>query len=337
MDDSKFELQELVTNERFRRWVLSPGAADDQFWQDWLAAHPDRKEMVAKARILVVALQPKEPEVSAREGQAGWDRLSAALASRRPASRRRWLYSYRVAAAVALLVCAIAAGWWLTVRFGRVTYATPYGQTLSLTLPDGSRVVLNANSQLDVPRHWPAGRSRQVWLRGEAYFQVKKDPAKTPFSVHADQLEVQVLGTSFDVLNRRHKNQVVLKEGSVRVKLPAQRDVLMQPGELLELAPAAPQASKRKVNPDHYKAWLDKKIVFKGTPLREVAQTIEDLYGYQVEFQDPALAEKQVTALLPMDNLDGLLLGLGATFGLDIRKAQQKLIIGNDSSQDEHD
>ncbi len=331
MDDSKFELQELVTDERFRRWVLSPDAAGEQFWQNWLAAHPDRKEMVAKARLLVVALQPKEPEVSLHERQDGWERLSAALAARRPAPRRQWLPAYRVAAAVALLVCALAAGWWLSLRFGRVTYATPYGQTLRLTLPDGSRVVLNANSELAVPRHWPAGRDRQVWLRGEAYFEVKKDPARTPFSVHADQLEVQVLGTSFDVLNRRHKNQVVLKEGSVRVKLPAQRDVLMQPGELLELAPAAPQASKRKVNPDHYKAWLDKKIVFKGTPLREVAQTIEDLYGYQVEFRDPALAEKQVTALLPMDNLDGLLLGLGATFGLDIRKEQRKLIIQNHS------
>jgi ferric-dicitrate binding protein FerR (iron transport regulator) len=114
-------------------------------------------------------------------------------------------------------------------------------------------VLLNANSQLRTPARWPAGARREVWLEGEAFFQVTKKGAApgggtdgARFVVHTGQVDVAVLGTRFNVTNRRGQTTVTLNEGKVKLEEgDLDGAVIMEPGELVRLGAAEPSCGKR--------------------------------------------------------------------------------------------
>lgn len=116
-----------------------------------------------------------------------------------------------------------------------ICICTAYGKTERITLPDQSVVLLNANSVLSYNDKWTDNKTREVWLAGEAYFEVKKSDARgnAKFVVHTDQLSVEVLGTEFNVNNRRGKTQVVLNAGKVRLTSDTtlEKEIIMAPGE----------------------------------------------------------------------------------------------------------
>src|SRR5579872_616700 len=117
---------------------------------------------------------------------------------------------------VAASLTAIAFGiWWIGARTGHLQYSeirTGYGEIKSVLLPDSSVVTLNANSTMRIPEQWTEASGRQVWLEGEAYFQVQKKPATAEkFVVHTKEVDVEVLGTKFNVNARRERAVVSLE------------------------------------------------------------------------------------------------------------------------------
>ena len=146
-----------------------------------------------------------------------------------------------------------------------VRYTSGAGQQRTITLPDGSVVVLNANSTLTTAAHWTAETPREVWLTGEGYFRVTHRaprpvaditaaPAPIKFVVHAADLSIAVLGTQFDVNSRAGATKVVLASGKVAVErqmLLTREHLLMQPGDLVETSatPAAPEPARRAHGP----------------------------------------------------------------------------------------
>src|SRR5690606_15777064 len=107
---------------------------------------------------------------------------------------------------------------------------TGYGETRKINLPDGSLVVLNANSELKYESNWQQAPMREVWLQGEAFFEVVKTTEEKQFIVHTGSLDVEVLGTQFNVHNRHQKVQVVLSSGKVKLQpLERQESLLMNP------------------------------------------------------------------------------------------------------------
>lgn len=240
-------------------------------------------------------------------------------------SRRRFLrYWPRVAAAVALLLMGSIA-YWVVSRSNTVQYTTGFGVTQEITLPDQSTVVLNANSTLRYSKEWKQG-PREVWLEGEAYFSVVKG-ISTPrqFMVHTEGLAVEVLGTTFNVNQRSEKTEVVLTSGRVKLSLdnPEQEKVLMQPGELVAYSSQTQQYVKQSIDTKIYTSWKDNLLIFKNQPLREIARTLEDRYGYVIRFDDPKIGEEYFTTTLPADQVDILFTMLASSY--DIR--QDQLII----------
>ncbi|MGD1895272.1 MAG: FecR family protein [Cyclobacteriaceae bacterium] len=127
--------------------------------------------------------------------------LEAAFQAKRNAQRGkiRQLIWYR-AAVVSGLVLTAALVWFLLKADSLTEYATDYGEIRTLTLPDSSRVTLNANSAIHYAAKWDVDVAREVWLDGEAYFSVTHTQNDQPFIVHVtDGLRVNVLGTEFNV------------------------------------------------------------------------------------------------------------------------------------------
>ena len=316
-----FTVEDFVQDAFFYEWVTNPTDQHHAFWMTWLELHPERKPTVEEARTILLSLTTRSLPSIAEHRQQDWRRIQAAMqeADIHPVSMparqtRTW---YAVAAAVLLLIGAGMAFWWLTVANSWTNVRTAYGQTRTVQLADGSRVTLNGNSQL---RYASAGQDtaalREVWLTGEAYFSVVHTATDQKFIVHLDEVEIEVLGTEFNVQNRPGKTQVVLSEGKVRLqaKQAGKNDaVVMQPGDLVEFTQDQ-FFSKKEVQPDTYSSWRKGLLTFDQATLGEVIAVLENNYGYQIDLDDPAWSDLEFTAQVASDNPDLLLELLAESF-----------------------
>lgn len=229
----------------------------------------------------------------------------------------------RMAATITGILLICFAAWWF-LNPSMIEHTTSYGQTQQIVLPDHSVVTLNANSTLSYDTSW---NTREVWLEGEAFFEVKRMP-DAAFTVHAGEVAVEVLGTTFNVNERRGKTQVVLNTGKVKVKVDHQEQIhFMEPGELIEYSAREEKIQQKIVNPEMYASWRHNRLEFNDTPLYQIGQRLEDNYGYEVVITDKAVANRKFTGSAPTDTVEVLLDKLSHLFSVDIIKDGNKIII----------
>nr|WP_281380759.1 FecR domain-containing protein [Rhabdobacter roseus] len=208
-----------------------------------------------------------------------------------------------------------------------ITERTAFGQMKEITLPDGSRVKLNANSVLTYSQRWPDEGAREVDLQGEAFFTVQHTANHQSFIVHSEGAEVVVLGTTFNVNNRRGKTQVALETGKVRVQVPALETYrTLAPGEMLEYEPTRRELTSQVVDISRFTSWQQQELKFHQATLARVAQTLEDQFGLQVSIPDPALAQRTFTGSLPMNDVEVFLESLSTLFDMKISRSGQRVV-----------
>lgn len=255
------------------------------------------------------------------------ERISVLSASERlrevmvPVSRP-WL---RVAASIAVIV-AISV-FWGQYREEDRTIKTAYGQQKTIQLPDQSIVVINGNTTLQYAAEWDEGMDREVWMDGEAFFEVVHGENDEKFVVHTDNgMDVQVLGTKFNVKSRRGKTEVMLQEGKVRLDVESTEQmasITLQPGELATLQDS--RLSKERIKAAEYSSWKDHKLIFNKTSLREVARILEDTYGMEVVFEDQALADRKLSGEISSDDVTDILNAIRETFDISVRHDGNKV------------
>jgi transmembrane sensor len=316
-------LEYWLSDEQFKRWVLNPTMDNDIFFARYLDEYPNEKKTLAKARLVLLHTQANHDTISEEEITKRWNRLQNA---RIISLKKPWYPSWqRIAvAASVVLVCGLAFYFWKNTQQTPIIYATNFNQTKTIFLPDSSEVVLNSNSQLTINSAWEEGSPREVWLKGEGYFKVKKKIQKNSFEVHTDKLNIKVLGTIFNIIARTSTNNVMLEEGKVQVKTKGFSDEIMKPNDLITWTDKG--LEKSVVAAQDYNAWLRNQLVFNGMELEDVVQRLEDLYGVKIEV-NPKLARKQFTAVLPSQDIDVVLDALVATFGLEKRVENGKFIL----------
>jgi transmembrane sensor len=238
----------------------------------------------------------------------------------------RQLWYTGIAASLTALICI--AFYLSQDYFLYDTYSTAFGMTKNILLEDGSEVTLNANSTLKVPKDLADTDVREVWLDGEAFFSITKKGGHVKFSVHTDNVNVEVLGTKFNVNNRHGSTEVVLNEGSVKLTSDVNADdiVYMKPGDFVSLSQSDTTFKRKIVKPEKYNAWQSNKLVFEDTPLRDVAQKIEDYYGVTVEIQNDEIGKRQLTGTLPNNDLGIVLKSLSASHNLEIQREDNRII-----------
>ena len=307
-----FTTEDFLLDDHFLRWALNdPGTAT--FWDGFLLAYPEKKPDVLEARRLARELHAhfghRRRQVSPEQVRASFQRLSHQLdipVGAVPLHRRTWLRTAAAAAAMILLAFAGRFAYTYWTQPSHLVFTTGNGERRSFELPDGSSVQLNANSELRLfPDRWQDTRRREVWLHGEAYFEVLRKAAGTKFVVHADAMEVSVLGTQFNVRTRSGKTDVVLAEGKVQLAVARQK-ITMQPGDMVSYSATDKRLETRKVKPIDHTAWKDGIIVF-NSPFGAVAEELEALYGVSFHFQDEDMKRQHIQLSAPADNLDQVL------------------------------
>lgn len=350
MNYSQYSVEDFANDPLFVQWVKAPDPKLDLFWQNWLEQHPDKLPAVEQARNIVLFLSYTAVQPSAQELKEVRANIKKQIISQggsidswpgktgkiyRVNSLKEKIRRVRSFSSLQLVLVAVLVGVAFALLFQlntpTVEYATQYGQVKKVVLPDGSTVVINANSSIRLANNWQQTHRREVWLTGEAYFDVLKKPEwrQKSFVVHAEKLDVEVLGTSFNVHNRRGAVQVMLQSGKVRLYPEAKRFAAMDmnPRDLVEVD-ASTQAVRRKVvEPEQYIAWVQEKLIFDDTPVSEITQLLEDTYGVKVVFLDPALPQARFTGALPNKRLDLFLTVLEESLGLSISRSGQTLFI----------
>ena len=257
------------------------------------------------------------------------DRLLAVIRQRarpftigRNPAVRQWQPMRWAAAFVGTLL--LAAGAYVAYRQAYpadVLQQTAFGKIQTLTLPDGSTVTLNGNSRLRYSPHWQSGQTRHIWLDGEGFFRVTHQQHHEPFVVHLpNKLNIEVLGTQFNVMARESRARVVLSSGHIRLANASGQQLDMQPGELVETIGKSQQISHRRVDPTIDASWQTTRLTFDKASLADMVQRLKDTYGLEVVVSDPALLTQRFSGSVPNNNVAVLTDGLARLFGLNIRR-----------------
>ncbi|QJB32995.1 FecR domain-containing protein [Chitinophaga oryzae] len=326
MDYHQYDKNDFLEDASLLAYVKGDDPVVTRFWEDWAQQQPPNIDEFRKAVFLLRHLLSAE-RISVRPGteQEVWGRISQAIDTAaatpvRTIGLRRWV----AAAAVFLLLAGAGTGYYIYRYTGTQTVYAAYGTKKQIVLADASVVTLNANSSLRYARRWGKNSVREVWLDGEAYFEVqhlKKDalPLKAGerFLVHTGELDIEVLGTAFNVKDRRGITTVYLKTGAVKVGTNATGVLSIKPGEEAEYRQQEGVLTKHPGDADAA-AWLDNKMVLHNTPVKEIVQVLEDTYGYKVVLTDTAVANRRINGVLPLKNTETLLYILSNMLDVDI-------------------
>lgn len=334
-----YQVEDFVMDDAFQQWIRHPDPVSNQFWKQFLNVYPEKREQLEEAGEMVRSIHFK-PHTLSKEKQESilhkvYEQAAKSAPENTPISLPPFNQKYMaVAASISLLLFSFVAFWFYSSAYE--TYETGYQESATIQLSDGSEVSLNANTRLKVRMDMDANEPREVWLDGEAYFHVqrldgehaKKLPRLKNFIVHTDNLDVEVLGTTFNVSSRSKKSEVLLKSGKVKVaSQQIDQPQILQPGDFLTLSGEDRSFQLKKAETEADLAWRDNYFIFENTTLRQVARAIEDYYGVEVKIANQQLADKIFTARISRDELPMLLKAIEASFGVRVSTEKGRITI----------
>lgn len=316
-----YTLADFIQDDAFIQWVNSPDTARDAFWQGVAEAYPHQKEVIAQARRTILDLAKwSKPDYDGQEAGLIWEQIRGQIdtsATTRPIYRMRW---FRYAAAAAMV---LVAGW--AVQQWKRVPETAYMQRTemlenqreevnegdsarSVPLPDGSSVTLAPGSRISFSAQ-ANGLKREVYLSGEAFFDVQKDPAR-PFFVYAGELTTRVLGTSFTVraFERENTATVQVRTGSVSVVARAPRrtqSVVLAPNQRASFFRKEEKLSMGLVKtplPVIPQAALAR-FTFNNAPVSVIFDSLGKAYGIDIVYDREAVAACRLTSSVQEESL----------------------------------
>ncbi|MGO4290295.1 FecR family protein [Chitinophaga sp. RAB17] len=277
---------------------------------------------------------------------AGWEEtrkiIWANVHAQRPKQQRRIrLLSWQSAAAAVLVLFTITGLYriWQMQQPQWTEIRTTAGEIRQVILPDSSSVIMNGNAVLRYASSWNKIKEREVWITGEAFFDVKHlhrkgTPVTDPerFLVHAGVMQLAVLGTSFNVNTRTGMNSVVLETGRVQLSSETGRfqPVVMQPGEMLTVSGANETVKKEKINTRIYTAWKTGKLELDKTNFGDVVKFIGYNYGRKIGIRDTLLLNRQLSGgTVDTNDEQQLYTILSTILKINIRQQGDSLIISH--------
>lgn len=306
----------------FTRMNGRPSRVDRQNFEDW------RKTPVhAAAYERVSSLWSSAGGLGASLGYADRSAIGAHL-KRIEELRRRRSGKKAGASILSVLLALGAFGWlWLErphfLQDMRADHVAARGEQRSITLPDGSTVLLDADSAVTVDM---TDKERRVGLlRGTAYFEVQ--PSSIPFIVDAANGHSRVLGTAFDISVTQEGANVTLARGSLQVSLnDAQTSVVLKPGESVAYGGKG-LGAVGSVEISDAMAWREGRLVFNNMRLSDVLAQIERNREGRIVLIGEALAERRVSGSLLLADTDAALDAVQSIAGFQMQKLGSRLVI----------
>lgn len=205
--------------------------------------------------------------------------------------------------------------------------SVPAGGEFQYTLPDGTKVWLNSKSNLRFPKVFDKG-TRHVYLNGEAFFDVTKDP-RHPFIVTTTQGDIQVYGTRFNVTDyEKEALSAVLVSGSIEFKSPHGKSVRLRPSQQVVYDAQSDRIQVNEVDTLLYTSWINHQFIFKGETLENIMNTLSRWYDFTPVFQSDEIRHIRLSGRLNRhEDVRILLQSYEASTGIKFRVNQKEIII----------
>ena len=300
---------------------------------EWLMADPENEELFSQLRKTWLLVEKKKIDSSIdieKDWQTFQSKLNSLGGSRKTSkvlplkpNRKNQNTSFpkiwKIAATVTILLAASFLLYFNLAKF-RDVIVTAQTSNIVRVLPDGTVVSLHAGSQITYPATFDS-KTRNVELKGEAYFEVTHDKTK-PFVVASGDARVEVLGTKFNVNTKKASGtmEVVLTSGKVSVYYNEnpEENVMLNPGEKAVLLADQKQISKSTNTDPNYMAWKTRVLVFDNETLAEVINTLQDVYQTKIKLSDDQISGCRVTASFNDQSLESVLQVIKETLDLQV-------------------
>ncbi len=287
-------------------------AEDLKLIQVWLDSS-DENSLILKEIVQVWSVTKTKPEYYQPDMSYNWDKLMEKI-KYQPRQNRTYSLFVRIAAAAAVLALVFWAGMTVNDKTSHHSPAISYSKIISpkgnkthIILPDSSTVWLNSGAEIWYPSNYSAN-NREVWMKGECYFQVEKDP-NHPFLVHGNKLQVKVFGTCFNVKEDETKDlaDVTLISGKVKV-LDLQNETITDliPGQQLIYAKGVGRV-QQSPNLEASTSWINNILIFKNQPLEDVVHYLSGWYGVDIEFDRSLYSNHKYTFKVKTESLKEVL------------------------------
>lgn len=324
-----YTIEELMLDDSFINYCLSTGSAVPSNWRTVIRDNPGQQKTFDEAKKLVLSLHGglSRPEVNRQidivrrklqeRSEAGIDTqpeqipsLSSAFVTGDGQIKRK---IFKTILSYGAGVCMIAiAAWFFFFKSDRPSsaipaplaqslhYQSPLGQRQTISLPDGSTVILNSNSSLSLDADYNKEK-RVIRLTGDAFFKVAKD-AKRPFVVYSENIATMALGTEFYVHGRKGTSkgiQVDLLEGKVQMadikKNTTNAALILLPGESGRSVEGV-DLSKGSFDSLYLRSWIGGRISFNETPALKALKQLEKWYGIDIKVKKKGLERRSISA-----------------------------------------
>jgi len=336
-DYSSFETLDFFGDENFIRYVLHPEEADRVYWAEVLIKYPQKEEMMEEASAWIMMLNHQVVYVPEQKAEECWDKISSRISRHEhvevkyiiPLKRAvKWLSGV---AAMVLIFLAVNE----VMEQGKQVFQSKYGELKTVNFPDESVAILNSNSRIYYVRNWRSDKPRELWMDGEASFKVKHVAIKNriqqadSFKVHVNGIELTVLGTCFNVKNRRGQTEISLVEGSLRIDKTGEGAFsrLMKPGDVFIYDGHHLQKGIAQRSATSSQAWTRRELEIDGYTLKDVAEILEDTYGLKVRMDTPGLGDKKLSGTIPSGSANDILFVVEKVFDVNISRNKNQVII----------
>lgn len=336
-----YRLEDFLVDEFFIEWVKNPNENNRHFWEKWTAEHPEKRGLVITASNWIKRLKYKnQPELSDRSYVKIFENVMREGTKESPTptqiakkSLSKWLFSFRQIAAILVIGISILFFWQKSDLskpsttdnrpVPEIIYRkAPLGSKAIFVLEDGSKVYLNAGSELWFPKTFEQDK-RKVQLKGEAFFEVVKN--SKPFLVSSSGIEVKVLGTSFNVKESEKGDlSVALVSGKIQINDQKGNRLMLEPKEMMVFNPKG-EFFKTGFDLLEITGWKDKILVFSSNSIQEVKTKLEAWYGIELDINGNFPSNWAYSGIYNDETLENVLKGISLSsrisFSLNGKKA----------------
>lgn len=343
MNDVKVDenVKQLLNDDYFVKWIVNPDHECESFWRDWMERDPARANYVNVAKHFIAGNFVSDKQaLSSTKRQAIWNTIQTRIQQSEKQQTSTWYGKVvRYAAVVVVIISAV-------VVFRRVVplepeaiaaeefalreAVAPHGTKITLHLNDGTTINLNAGSRIRYPEKFSSGK-REVFLEGEAFFQVKQD-IQRPFIVHSENIQTTVLGTTFNInaYPGSDRVDVALVSGTVVVIDTIRKDNAIQlvPAQRATYSKRSQQIVRSHFDLNEIASWKDGIITFKDASFDEIEETLERWYGVEFIVRKKPNVENDFNGSFDNESLETVLKGLSFSLNFEYVIRDKTIYIG---------
>ncbi|MCZ4223147.1 FecR family protein [Pedobacter rhodius] len=329
-----YSFEDFLNDDAFLQFVNEQKKSDLAAWNKFKTDYPQRTKIAETAFNAIITYRTQDTFFNESAQAKVFDRITSTISNQKQSRKIiKFPLFLKVAAAFTVIFLSV----FIYNNFiNKEIRETDFGKIRTVVLPDGSEVTLNGNSKITYAKNFNKG-IREVWIDGEALFKVKHLNIDTnnikpeeKFIVHCSDINIEVLGTVFNVRNRHEKTSVGLLSGKIRIDYKdltkVKKQFIMAPGDFVKHGEGNNLIHQKLEDPERLTAWTTRQLVFKNATLEDISLVLTDDLGYHVNI-DEKLSKQKIEGEISVNDVNDLIRILKTTLHLNIETENKNITI----------